>query len=188
MLRVEKKGGTPERFDAVFIIADLGGGGSQRVLSLIVNSIAARGRKLGIATFTAAEEDFFEIDDQIYRYEIDGISESSNWFKGMYANLRRIFKLRQILIESETPIAVAFIAPTNVLLVLAAVRLGIKVVISERNDPARQSFGFLWVLLRRWCYPSADLVIANSASAVQVLEKWIEPSRLQLIQNPIKLM
>lgn len=73
----------------------------------------------------------------------------------------------------------------NVLTVLAARRLGLKVCISERNDPAQQSLGRVWDLLRRRTYPMADRVTANSRSAIASLARFVPTAKLAFVPNPV---
>lgn len=81
---------------------------------------------------------------------------------------------------------VSFIAPTNILCVLAARGLGARVIISERNDPARQSFGRVWDALRKRFYKRADLVTANSEAALQALQAYVPENKLVFIANHLQ--
>ena len=79
------------------------------------------------------------------------------------------------------------IAGTNVLTLLATRGLGLRVVVSERNDPRRQSIGLVWDLLRRLSYRWADVVTANSRNAVSALREYVPQHKLKLIPNGVRL-
>jgi len=59
-------------------------------------------------------------------------------------------------------------------------------VISERNDPARQSLGSpAWDRLRRLCYRFADVTTANSHGAMATLASFVPKRRLAYVPNPV---
>jgi glycosyltransferase involved in cell wall biosynthesis len=59
------------------------------------------------------------------------------------------------------------------------------VVISERNDPARERLDRLWNGLRPLLYRHADLVTANSRHAVDWMRRYVPERKLRLIPNPL---
>jgi glycosyltransferase involved in cell wall biosynthesis len=82
-------------------------------------------------------------------------------------------------------VAVSFVAQTSILTVIAAVGLSMRVVVSERNDPHRQSLGPIWDLLRRVVYPWANVVTANSRGALDTLAEFVARDRLLYVPNPL---
>ena len=52
--------------------------------------------------------------------------------------VKRILELRSVLRAMDSPVVVSFLAATNINTVLATIGNGRRVVICERNDPARQ--------------------------------------------------
>ncbi len=60
-----------------------------------------------------------------------------------------------------------------------------RAVVSERNDPRRQSLGPIWDFLRRVVYPWADLVTANSRGALDTLAEFVARDRLLYVPNPL---
>jgi glycosyltransferase involved in cell wall biosynthesis len=81
----------------------------------------------------------------------------------------------------------SFVASTNMLTVLASIQQPWRVVISEQNHPGRQELAFPWAGLRRRLYGRADLVTANSRSALQVMRAYVEPAKLTFLPNPLVL-
>jgi GalNAc-alpha-(1->4)-GalNAc-alpha-(1->3)-diNAcBac-PP-undecaprenol alpha-1,4-N-acetyl-D-galactosaminyltransferase len=166
------------------VIADLGPGGAQRVISTLANAWAARGRKLSVATFSEPADDFFVLVPEINRIVIGGLAPSEGIFHAIGSNLGRIWRLRRTLRRSGANSALAFLGATNILTIMAATGLGIRVVISERNDPSRQSLGRGWNALRHWIYRHANVVTANSRGAVDALEDFVPREKLAFIANP----
>ncbi len=170
----------------LFLIADLGSGGAQQVLSQIANHWAASGRRIGVATFTDESDDFFALDDRIERMTLGGIADSGPLVDKLRNNYARVKAIRRALKQFGGHTAISFIAPMNVLLVTASCGLAYRTVISERNDPARQSYGRAWDTLRRHLYRRADLVTANSRGAIETLKAFVPSKKLAYLPNPLR--
>ena len=170
----------------LIVIADLGSGGAQQVASSMANYWSASGVRTGLVTWAGAESDFFKLDSKVERKALGALPKASNAVQGLLNNLLRIKRLRDAIRSFGDATVISFIAPTNVITVLASAGLGRRVVISERNDPGRQSFGPLWDLLRRLIYARADLVTANSHDALKTLEAYVPSDRLAYLPNPIR--
>jgi len=167
------------------VIADLSGGGAQRVMTQLANAWAERGHRLCVVTLSHPDSDFFRLDPRVSRRCIGGIGASSGAVAALWANLQRLRRLRAAIRASGAPCVVSFVGTMNILTVLATAGLGVRLVISERNDPARQSLGRGWDLLRRLLYPRADLVTANSKAALQSLAAFVPPRKLAFAPNPL---
>jgi glycosyltransferase involved in cell wall biosynthesis len=170
--------------EIVIVIEGLGGGGAQRVATALADRWARDGRGVAVVTLAGAETDFFTLNSKVKRRVAGGIDVSKNLVAGLIANLRRVMALRKILREECPRVVVGFGAPINIVVILAAKFLGARVVISERNDPARQSFGRVWDALRRALYRFADVVTANSGAAIEAMRSYVPPEKLVLLPNP----
>ena len=171
--------------DVALVIGDLGSGGAQRVVTTLANAWAGEGRRVAVLTLAAPETDFYFVDPAVARRHIGGIGDTRGLVAKLGANLRRVSALRRALSTASPKVVVSFIAPTNVLLILAATGLGLRVVISERNDPARQSFGWAWDALRRLLYRFADTVTANSRGALDTMRAYVPAGKLAFAPNPV---
>lgn len=177
----------PERSDDIaFVIEGLGGGGAQHVLTTLANAWATKGWQVAIITFSAEVSEGFSLDSRVRHVMIGSSGKSSNRIVGGLSNLWRILKLRRALKRSGAPIVVPFIAATNVLTIIATAGLGLRVIVCERNDPERQHLGLYWNLLRRWTYPLASLVTANTHAALEALSSFVPCRRLRLVPNPLR--
>ena len=101
--------------------------------------------------------------------------------------MRKIRALRRGLRRNRPYVVLSFLTQTNLLTLLAAWRLPVRVVISERNDPTRQHHHRRVVLLRDLLYHKADVVTANSAGAVEALAQIVPKSKLALLPNPLSV-
>ena len=167
------------------VIADLGAGGAQRVVATLAGAWADRGRPVTLITFDDGAGDAFALDPRVERIALGLQGDSAGPLQALRATWRRIRALRAALRASGATTAIGFVGATNVLLVLAGRGLGLRLAISERNDPARQSLGRPWDALRRRCYRWADVVTANSPGALESLARWVPRPKLALVDNPL---
>ena len=176
---------SPRNNELTLIIGDLADGGAQRVVTTLANYWARKGRRIAVITLADPTTDYFALDPRVDRLTSGGIGASQSISAALLASFARLRSLRKKLREARSPTAMAFVGATNVLTILAAAGLGMRVVISERNDPARQSLGPIWNGLRRLVYPFASLITANSQSALTSLSSYIPKRKLGLVRNPV---
>jgi len=173
--------------DIAIVISHLGSGGSQMVVSTLANAWVGRGLRVCVITLAAASEDFYFLDAGVSRMILGSPGRSASVAGAIAANIGRLSRLRRAIREAHAPVVVAFVGAVNILTVIATRGLGLNVVISERNDPARQSLGRGWNFLRRIVYPWADLVTANSRGAVVSLGRFVPDKKLAYAPNPLRL-
>ena len=97
----------------------------------------------------------------------------------------RVGALRNALQIVQPDVVLSFLSTTNMIAVAAGYGLPFRVVISERNDPARQELQQPWQRLRPHIYPLADLVTANSHGALEELANYCPSAKLAYVANPI---
>jgi GalNAc-alpha-(1->4)-GalNAc-alpha-(1->3)-diNAcBac-PP-undecaprenol alpha-1,4-N-acetyl-D-galactosaminyltransferase len=168
------------------VIESFGGGGAQHVASTLANHWAADGMAVTAITFSKSETDVFKLDRRVRRMTVEGCGVSTNPLGGLLANMARLRTLRAAIRASGAGTVLSFVGSMNVLAVLACFGLGKRVIISERNDPARQSLGRLWDTLRRVLYSRADLVVANSRAAIETMKGYVPAERLLWLPNPLR--
>ena len=171
--------------DLAFVLPDLRLGGAQRVATNLIRAWAAQGRRVCVITLAGVETDFFPLDQRASRVALDLQVPSESLLAALTQTLRRIVRLRAAIRASGTRRVLAFVAGTNILTVLATRGLGLRVVISERNDPSRQNIGRAWQVLRRLTYRFASLVTANSQVAIAALREYLPERRLAFIANGV---
>jgi GalNAc-alpha-(1->4)-GalNAc-alpha-(1->3)-diNAcBac-PP-undecaprenol alpha-1,4-N-acetyl-D-galactosaminyltransferase len=174
--------------DIVVVTSDMKSGGSQRVLSTLLNELSNTGVQITLLTRSIPESDFFQLNKNINRTVLQGHEGTGNLFTAIFYNIKWILKLRRAIRQSQAPVVLSFVAGTNILVVLACFRLKLHTVISERNDPARQSLGLAWDFLRRLTYRHANVVTANSYGALESLKQFVPVHRLAYVPNPLKVV
>jgi GalNAc-alpha-(1->4)-GalNAc-alpha-(1->3)-diNAcBac-PP-undecaprenol alpha-1,4-N-acetyl-D-galactosaminyltransferase len=92
------------------------------------------------------------------------------------------------LIRTKPDVLLSFIDVSNVHAVLAASGLDVRVVISERTDPAmNRAISRPWRILRRLCYWRADVVVAQTDGAARWLEDQCKVN-VQVIPNSLRVL
>ena len=167
------------------VIDALENGGTQRVAMHLLSAWVAAGHPVSVITLHDASNDYFKLPKEAVRFVIGGVRRSRTPLAGVLANLQRIRRLRRALKASGPRAILSFITSTNILVILASLGLGIRVVISERNDPLRQNPGLRWKVLRRMLYRLADIVTANSTHAIDVMAGYVPRRKLIMMPNPV---
>ena len=153
----------------------------------------ARARRFGVAQFVKAHRLLIRAQllllspwlESCIRPGSDGLACTLFIRRANSFGAERLRSLK-VLIEEERPQRVlSMLTRTNILCCLAAWDLPIHVVVSERNDPARQRLNRVWSLLRRLCYRRADVVTANTEGVIRALKAMGQWQRLELLPNPV---
>ncbi len=170
--------------DRMVVISDLGSGGAQRIACDLAAHWCHAGLSVAVVTLAAAE-DRYRLDSAIRRISLDLSMQSGTAWQGVIANMRRIFVLRRVFRQLNPVVVVSFVGTTNILAVMAGFGLSSRVIISERNNPERQSLGRVWSTLRQLLYRFADCVTVNSRQARDTLAAYVPHHKLQVIENQL---
>jgi GalNAc-alpha-(1->4)-GalNAc-alpha-(1->3)-diNAcBac-PP-undecaprenol alpha-1,4-N-acetyl-D-galactosaminyltransferase len=171
------------------VIASLGTGGAERVMSLLANSWAERGDDVSLITLESHEHDAYPLDARIKRIALGLVHDSGGLARALTNNFRRIAALRRALRASRASVAVSFEETTNALVMVASLGLPMRRVLSERTDPLKHRIGRAWQILRRLTYPFADALVVQTAR----LLPWARAvtlgrTRAHVIPNPLRSM
>lgn len=171
--------------DVCFVISDLGSGGAQRVLLTVIEHWVAQGYGISVITLSGRDRDFHKLPPGVDRVALGLHAPSRSLPAAIHANFVRVRALRRAIRATGARLVMSFVGRTNVLAVLASNGQPWRLIVSERNDPARQSLGRAWDWLRRWAYPRAHLVTANSEGALSTLKRFVPAHRLAMLPNPL---
>jgi GalNAc-alpha-(1->4)-GalNAc-alpha-(1->3)-diNAcBac-PP-undecaprenol alpha-1,4-N-acetyl-D-galactosaminyltransferase len=93
--------------------------------------------------------------------------------------------LRRALGRVESPIVVSLGTSVNIITLKACRGLGRRVIISERNDPRRLPMQKTWDWIARKLYQRADLVTANTRTALLDMREFVDRRKLAYVPNPL---
>jgi GalNAc-alpha-(1->4)-GalNAc-alpha-(1->3)-diNAcBac-PP-undecaprenol alpha-1,4-N-acetyl-D-galactosaminyltransferase len=173
----------------VLLIAAMDCGGAQRVMADMANHWVRSGWRVTLATWSGPEiEDFYPLSSALTRVWLDGPISGRSVVAQIRSTARRIFKLRSLLIRTRPDVLLSFIDVSNIHAVLAASGLDVRVVVSERTDPAmNHTISRPWRILRRLCYWRADVIVAQTDGAARWLENQCKVN-VQVIPNSLRVM
>ena len=174
-----------EQLNITLVISSLSCGGAERVMSLMANYWADIGWEVTLITLDSLDSDFYLLHPPVKRVAMGLMRESSNVLFAIRHNLVRFAQLRKKIVSSRANVVISFMEKTNVLTLLATRGLGVRVIVSERTDPAHYVVGKVWNWLRHVTYPWADIVAVQSNQVKQWLEEIVDKAKIVVIPNPI---
>lgn len=197
----------PAHSDLVLVCPNLGDGGAQRVVSTLANAWCREGRRICVVTLYADDE-VFELDPEVRRVSLQLLGLRKRIAGGrlqpllhvlqrsrllspiiqilnQYDAWLRVRALRGVIRESRAATVVSFVGSTNLMTIRACRGLGLRLIISERNDPSRQALKQPWDRLRPKLYNLADVVTANSHGALEAMRAYVDEEKLVYVPNPL---
>ncbi len=153
----------------------LANGGAARVICVLAGEFAARGKRVGIAVYNHYDGEYVVAEGVEKEYGPTG--------SGAAVKARRIAWLRGVAKRNPGACIVAFEYFVNMQTVIACAGLGNRVVISERNDPARVGSGKRTDKLRERLYRRADMLVCQTDDAAAYFSDKVTKT---VILNPVK--
>lgn len=166
-------------------IHSLHGGGAERVAADLTAHWVAAGRAVMLVTQADAQDDVYALDPRVQRQVLGTATQSGGGWRGIYANISRVFRLRRQIRSFRPDVVLAMMTTSSVLAVLAAHGQGCAVVATEHTHPPSQTLSNMWQRLRRFAYPRADRVVALTQGTADWLADHVPGSRLAVIPNPV---
>src|SRR5947209_4638752 len=109
------------------VVPSLAGGGAERVMSILANEWALRGRYVTVVTLAPDADDAYRLDARVARVSLGLEIESRSPTHAVVYNIRKIRGLRDAVIRVAPNVVVSFIDKVNVLTLLSCLGLGIPV-------------------------------------------------------------
>ena len=158
----------------VFVLPDMPGGGSERVVAMLANEYAKRGYQTAILLF-AGNQVAYPLDERIEVF-IAGKASGGNPF----IQVSRLFKMRRYYRENIGCYIFSFCVRGSIFSVLAAAGIPHRLLVSERNDPTRMS----GKKLRDWSYRKAEKLVLQTEEVKKYFSQDIQKKSV-VIPNPV---
>ena len=166
-----------------FVLPGLGAGGSEHIVSLLCNHFAALGWTVRLIVFEDETTPAYYSHHPAVRIVRLGMKSRRRPAPAAALTMfKRRQRLQAALEEAAPDLVISFLTRTNILSVLSARRIGVPVIVSERNNPELQTVGSVWSRLRQWTYPqSAGLVTMtqgamNHFARTMTVRGWVIPN------------
>lgn len=161
--------------DIIFVSNAMAGGGAARVISVLATELSARDKRVGIAIYRPFGGEYPLPPAVAKEYCANTERQPSK--------LRRIVWLRSVVKRNPSAAIVAFEYFVNMQVLIACIGLSNRVIVSERNDPARVGSGFPNNWLRERLYHRANMLVCQTDDASAYFSDRV---RKTVILNPLK--
>lgn len=172
----------------LFLIYSLGGGGAERVTSILANRMASRGHDVEIGVFDGLVPPHYPLSSAVKLMDLGLSGEPSSKLDATLLLAKRTRKVRRWLKDTNADLAIGMMTAAAVLLALGRTGLSLTVVGAERVYPAAFPLPTAWDFLRRFSYRLLDVVVAQTEATRQWLREHTTASRIEVIGNPIEGM
>ena len=170
------------KYKICFLTTALIGGGAQRVMVNVANAFAKDGYDVHIVCFvTKNYTPIYPVHPNIKLHNVP--REYGRTDRIVYA---RIKLLEALIREMRPDVMIPFLMPIAAYASYVAKKLGIKVVMSERNDPVLTPSDPYWRARRDKIFKDADACVFQTDAALSYFEKF-NLKRYSVIRNPIDL-
>jgi glycosyltransferase involved in cell wall biosynthesis len=168
------------------VISSLGGGGAERVMTQLANAWAERGDDVTLITLASDRMDRYPLAPAVHRIALEVAGNSAHVLAAIGHNIVRIRALRRAIAASRPDAVISFIAESNVRVLIAAAGLRVPVIVSERTALNGHHMRGVWRALRRWSYPQASAIVAQTRRCAAELEV-LARRQVEVIANPVSI-
>lgn len=165
----------------IFYIDSMQRGGAQRVMANLLTHFLDIGNDVVLVNDIIPNKDVpeYSIDNRVKRLFLKITCNNV-----VLKNLKRIFRLRQIIRKEKPDVVVSFLGPPNIRLILASIGLKCRVVVSVRNDPYYEYGSGLRRFFSNLVFLGADGIVFQTAEAQEYFISKIQ-SKSKIILNPV---
>ena len=160
-----------------FFVGEFNGGGAERVISILANKLVERDFDIEILKYHNTEN-LYETNPRIV---INSVEENTNTRK----LLTNIVWLKKHFKEN-TDIIISFLAPFNIIALLANTGNNAPIIVADRNDPRRVPSNPIIRFIRNLLYRFADGIVLQTKDNKEYFSKAIQRKSV-VISNPIDL-
>lgn len=171
----------------VMVLPGLGPGGSEGVVSFLASIWAERNWHVSIVTLESTTTPaYYPLDSRIQLIRLNLPVGRYRPFRAIWLSAQRIQRLRSVFKRQSPDLIISFLTRTNILTLMAARGLAVRVVVSERNNPEHQTVGQIWSSLRRVLYPRAFGLVTMTKGAMELFPPnqrsigWVIPNQVNL--------
>lgn len=168
-----------------FILAGLGAGGAERVVSIIASRWAARGMDVTVIAFDdPADPIYHSFDPAVHIIRLALPAANGGRFSALAASFRRVRALRRLLRRIGPDRTIAFLTKINVLALLAGWGRPWPTIISERNNRELQGMDPMWHHLAGMLFRRAAAIVMPTSASIDTLPRSAL-DRITIIPNPV---
>ncbi|MCM1134064.1 MAG: glycosyltransferase [Clostridium sp.] len=157
----------------VFVLPDMAGGGTERVVALLSNEFVKRGYPVAVLLF-AGNHTEYPLDKRVEIFVAGKTSGGK-----LSVRIKRIGEMRRFYKENKGCYLFAFSAMGAVFSAVAAFGIPHRMLVSERNDPSRYEHS----LIRNLAYRKAEKLVLQTEDMRGLFPKSLQKKAV-VIPNP----
>lgn len=162
----------------IFSFATLAQGGAARVCANLSYPLCDTYDEVILVTWADVPQ-FYEYDHRAKWYVINKECGSSN-------DIKKMMWFRNLVKREKPDLILSFLEPFNIRVLLSTIGLGIKTLVSERNDPRGVNKFWIMSLLEKMVYRLADKIIVQTETIRNFFDGALA-ERTHIICNPVNL-
>lgn len=164
----------------LFYINAIHHGGAERVIVNLANKFSSKNYEVVLVTSFYDKEEY-TLNSKVKRLSLEDKEINASFFK---RNFNRTLKLREICKSEKPDIVVSFMAEANFRSIIATMFLGIKTLISVRNDPNKEYPNVLFRFMAKILYPFASGCVFQTEDAKRWFSKKVQ-RKSKIIMNQV---
>lgn len=161
----------------IFFIGTMREGGAERVVSLLSNEFVKHGYSVEILMYYD-EEIFYDINDRVKITFVERETKTK-------VLLRNIFWIHKYF-KKNAQAVISFLAPFNMLSLVASCGLTMPVIVADRNDPHKVPRNRVIRIIRNFLYHFADGVVLQTRQNQKYFSKYVQRKSV-VIYNPVDM-
>jgi glycosyltransferase involved in cell wall biosynthesis len=159
------------KLDHIALVVDaIKAGGAERVITAMARYWSEREVQVSLITFKN-EACFYPMEENVQLISLDIAHKSAHAVQGMFNTRHRVRVLRARLKELKPDVVISFFADISTITILAVRKLGIPVIVSERNHPRQHVIPYRWKLARQLFYRRAENLVVQSAEMIPFYQR-----------------
>lgn len=158
----------------VFVLPDMAGGGTERVVAMLANEYIKRGYQVCILLF-AGKKVTYSLDKHVEIISVSAASKGNPLIR-----IKRMINMRRFFKENRGCSIFAFSAMGAVFSIIATAGIPCRMLVSERNDPSKYEH----YKIRDWAYGKADKIVLQTKDMVKFFPESYE-KKMTVIPNPV---
>ena len=167
------------------IIPSLRYGGSERVMSLLVNDWAKKKKDVDVYLILLTKQKrFYELHKDVTLIEPNSTYNKNTLSKLIY-KFKTLLYIRKNCNQIAPNTILSFNEKYNNIVLLSLIGTPFKKYVSDRNSPFK-SLGFFHNILRKILYKNATGIVAQTNTAKEVLLKETGNRNIKVIFNPLR--
>ncbi len=161
----------------IFFIGTLRNGGAERVVSILASKLAEQGTETEILMYYDRPV-FYEVSSKVKLTVVEKETRSR-------AKIKNLLWMRKYFKENGK-VVISFLAPFNIMALLANFGSGTPIIVADRNDPRKVPANTVIRKLRDFLYVLADGIVVQTEFNKSYFSKRIQ-KKSKVIYNPVHM-